>query len=164
MFKDYQIMNEINVTHLNPLCIGTDTLPAHKCAGKCPEFKGEQCNHCLVPDSSEIPNKLESIGDDAHIENHVSPLCRVDGKTALNNMESCYIEKKKHAELLETEVARLNSIIERQKSEMVAMQVEIDLLTQAKKTEQAITQELDSIYLVDEYQPIALFISDEVQS
>ena len=23
-------------------------LTEHKCAGKCPEFKGEQCHHCLI--------------------------------------------------------------------------------------------------------------------
>ena len=23
-------------------------LTEHKCAGKCPEFNGEQCNHCLI--------------------------------------------------------------------------------------------------------------------
>ena len=63
---------------------------------------------------------LESMGDDSHIENHISPLCHVDEKTALNNM--------KQAEPLEKEVARLNSIVERQKSELVAMQIEIDLL------------------------------------
>ena len=64
---------------------------------------------------------IQSMGDDAHIENHISPLCHVDEKTALNNM--------KQAEPLETEVARLNSIVERLKAENVAMQARIDELT-----------------------------------
>lgn len=48
-------------------------LTEHKCKGKCPEFKGEQCNHCLVPDSnySEIPNSLDfAVGDVVVITNH----------------------------------------------------------------------------------------------
>ena len=52
-------------------------LTEHKCAGKCPEFKGEQCDHCLIPGNSEISNSSNFImGDDAHIENHISPKCR----------------------------------------------------------------------------------------
>ena len=37
---------------------------------KCPEFKGEQCNHCLVQPVET--RKIEDMGDDRHIENHVS--------------------------------------------------------------------------------------------
>ena len=49
----------------------------HPCAGKCPEFKGEQCDHCLIPGNSEISNSSNFImGDDAHIENHISPKYR----------------------------------------------------------------------------------------
>ena len=52
-------------------------LTEHKCAGKCPEFKGEQCDHCLIPGNSQISNSSNFImGDDAHIENHISPKCR----------------------------------------------------------------------------------------
>ena len=36
---------------------------------------------------------------------------------ALSRMESCYIEQKKHVELLQTEVTRLNSTVERLKAE-----------------------------------------------
>lgn len=69
-----------------------------------------------------------------HIENHVSPHCIIDGMSAsehvrinaLSRMESCYIEKKKQCELLQTEIARLNAIVERQKAEMVVMQIELD--------------------------------------
>lgn len=105
-------------------------LTEHKCAGKCPEFKGEQCHHCLIPGNSEISNGSDFImGDDAHIENHISPLCLSDSRKnesqsplsikqdALSRMESCYIEQKKHVELLQTEVTRLNSTVERLKAE-----------------------------------------------
>ena len=145
-------MNDINVTE-------------HKCKGKCPEFKGEQCNHCIIPENdvialdrnATVPNdgavakterlnrcnstKLESMGDDTHIENHVSPLCVVDFSKndsqtdlsikddALNRMESCYIDKKKQVEQLQTEVARLNAVVERLKTENLAMQARIDELT-----------------------------------
>lgn len=114
-------------------------LTEHKCAGKCPEFKTEQCHHCLIPGNSEISNSSDFImGDDAHIENHISPLCLSDSRKnesqspwsikqdALSRMESCYIEQKKHVELLQTEVTRLNSTVERLKAENVAMQVELD--------------------------------------
>ena len=84
---------------------------------------------------------IQSMGDDTHIENHVSPLCHVDEKTALNNM--------KQAEPLEKEVARLNSIVERQKSELVAMQIEIDLLNkivEAVKREFCIFHEFTKLF------------------
>lgn len=42
-------------------------LTEHKCKGKCPEFKGEQCTHCLV----------SCMGNDKHLENHISSRCRV---------------------------------------------------------------------------------------
>ncbi|HCQ9956814.1 TPA: hypothetical protein OMQ75_001115 [Acinetobacter baumannii] len=45
-------------------------LTEHKCKNKCPEFKGEQCNHCLVQPVEQ--RKIEDMGDDRHIENHVS--------------------------------------------------------------------------------------------
>ena len=69
------------------------------------------------------------LGDDAHIENHISPLCLSDSRKnesqsplsikqdALSRMESCYIEQKKHVERLQTEVTRLNSTVERLKAE-----------------------------------------------
>ena len=57
---------------------------------------------------------------------HCADKC--DKQSTLNHIESCYIGKKKQVELLQTEIARLNAIIERQKSELVAMQVKIDEL------------------------------------
>ena len=102
----------------------------HPCANKCSEFKGEQCHHCLIPGNSEISNSSDFImGDDTHIENNISPLCLSDSRKnesqspwsikqdALSRMESCYIEQKKHVELLQTEVTRLNSTVERLKAE-----------------------------------------------
>ncbi|WAU72405.1 hypothetical protein [Acinetobacter sp. TR11] len=102
-------------------------LTEHKCAGKCPEFKGEQCHHCLIPGNSEISNSSDFImGDDAHIENHISPLCLSDSRKneskspwsikedALSRMESHYIEQKKQVELLKTEKLAMQAEIDEQ--------------------------------------------------
>ena len=102
----------------------------HPCAGKCSEFnkEGGQCFHCLI---NETVNRINTndMGDDTHIENHISPLCLSDSRKnesqsplsikqdALSRMESCYIEQKKHVERLQTEVTRLNSTVERLKAE-----------------------------------------------
>lgn len=53
-----------------------------------------------------------------HIENHVSPHCRIDG-----------ISVGEHAKekLYQVEIARLNAKIERLKTENVVMQVELDM-------------------------------------
>ena len=87
-------MNEINVTQ-------------HKCKGKCPEFKGEQCGHCLISDS-EIPNELP-----------------------------------------QTEVAHLNAVVERLKTEMVAMQarkkISQDLLQMMQGDEEYICTQCDML-------------------
>ncbi|MDH0032038.1 MULTISPECIES: hypothetical protein [unclassified Acinetobacter] len=64
--------------------------------------------------------KTDSLGDDTHVE------------------------KKQQVELLQTEVARLNHKCEMQATEMLAMQAEIDLLRDAKATEQAIEREINS--------------------
>ncbi|ENX57625.1 hypothetical protein F902_02022 [Acinetobacter higginsii] len=42
-----------------------NNLTEHKCKGKCSEYKGEQCKHCLI------------LGDDKHLDHHLSPNCRV---------------------------------------------------------------------------------------
>jgi len=39
-------------------------LTEHKCAGKCPEFNGEQCNHCLIIESETAPVALFVSGLD----------------------------------------------------------------------------------------------------
>ena len=116
----------------------------HPCANKCSEFKdGEQCFFCLINETvnrgvysmHRTEHRIDHIVepndmvDDAHIENHISPLCLSDSRKnesqsplsikqdALSRMESCYIEQKKHVELLQTEVTRLNSTVERLKAE-----------------------------------------------
>ena len=125
----------------------------HPCANKCSEFKnGGQYFYCLINETvnqgvysmhrteHQIDHIVEpnDMGDDTNIENHISPLCLSDSRKnesqsplsikqdALSRMESCYIEQKKHVELLQTEVTRLNSTVERLKAENVAMQVELD--------------------------------------
>lgn len=56
---------------------------------------------------------------------------KTDSCDALSRMESCYIEKKKQCELLQTEIARLNNTVERLKTEKLSMQVRIDELSKA---------------------------------
>ncbi|WHP06789.1 hypothetical protein QLH32_04775 [Acinetobacter corruptisaponis] len=56
----------------------------------------------------------------------------------------------RQVELLQTEVARLNHKCERQAAEIVAMQVEIDLLKSAKETERAIEEEIDAVVCLRE--------------
>jgi len=57
----------------------------HPCAGKCSEFKeGGQCFHCLINETvnrgvysmhrTEHRINTNDMGDDTHIENHISPL------------------------------------------------------------------------------------------
>ena len=41
-------------------------LTEHKCAGKCPEFKGEQCHHCLVQHIEKREFELDLAPDDAY--------------------------------------------------------------------------------------------------
>ena len=81
----------------------------HPCANKCSEYKAEQCKSCLIQETKVqgvyVMGKADYMGDDAHID------------------------KKKQCEPLQTEVARLNATIERQKAEMVVMQVQINELT-----------------------------------
>ena len=59
----------------------------HPCKNKCPNFTDEQCCHCLLKEPSAqafnlndtVATALDGLGDDAHIENHVSPQCVVGG-------------------------------------------------------------------------------------
>ena len=43
-------------------------LTEHKCAGKCPEFKGEQCNHCLVQQIEKREFELGVAPDEAYVK------------------------------------------------------------------------------------------------
>ena len=58
----------------------------HPCSGKCRRFKeGRQCSYCLINETliqgvyliyrTEHRINTNDLGDDAHIENHISPLC-----------------------------------------------------------------------------------------
>ncbi len=43
-------------------------LTEHKCAGKCPEFKTEQCNHCLIQQIEKREFELGVAPDDAYVK------------------------------------------------------------------------------------------------
>ena len=43
-------------------------LTEHQCKGKCPEFKGEQCNHCLVQQIEKREFELGLAPDDAYVK------------------------------------------------------------------------------------------------
>ena len=43
-------------------------LTEHKCAGKCPEFNGEQCNHCLIQQIEKREFELGLAPDDAYVK------------------------------------------------------------------------------------------------
>lgn len=43
-------------------------LTEHKCAGKCPEFKTEQCNHCLIAQVEKREFDLGLAPDDAYVK------------------------------------------------------------------------------------------------
>ena len=70
----------------------------HPCANKCGEFKeGGQCFHCLINETvnrgvysmHRTEHRIDHIVepndmvDDAHIENHISPLCKTESQPAL---------------------------------------------------------------------------------
>ena len=70
----------------------------HPCANKCGEFKeGGQCFHCLINETvnrgvysmHRTEHRIDLIvqpndmGDDAHIENHISPLCKTESQPVL---------------------------------------------------------------------------------
>ena len=109
------------------------------------------------------------MGDDAHIENHISPLCLSDSRKnesqsplsikqdALSRMESCYIEQKKHVELLQTEVTRLNSTVERLKAEN-------KMLHEAAATHLKNQMHFEKLYdaLVEQLYPYALDLNEPI--
>ncbi|OFE44660.1 hypothetical protein [Acinetobacter towneri] len=43
-------------------------LTEHKCAGKCPEFKTEQCNHCLIQQIEKREFDLGLAPDEAYVK------------------------------------------------------------------------------------------------
>lgn len=48
--------------------MNTTNLTEHKCKGKCPEFKHEQCNHCLVNQLEKREFELGLAPDDAYVK------------------------------------------------------------------------------------------------
>lgn len=70
-------------------------------------------------------------------------------------------ESNIHLQLLETELHRQQQLVEQLKAENLALKSRIELLTGAKKTEQMVERDLDAICMIDEYQPVALFVADE---
>ena len=46
-------------------------LTEHKCAGKCPEFKGEQCHHCLIQQIEKQEFELGLAPDEAYVKTTV---------------------------------------------------------------------------------------------
>lgn len=97
----------------------------HPCANKCSEFKnGEQCFFCLINETvnrgvysmhrTEHRINTNDLGDDAHIENHISPLCKTESQPVLI-------------------VERDNQIIERLKVENVVLQAKVDELQAENK-------------------------------
>ena len=111
----------------------------HPCANKCSEFKTEQCNHCLIPGNSEISNSSNFImGDDAHIENHISPLCKTESQPVLI-------------------VERDNQIIER-------LKVENKMLHEAASTHLKNQMHFKKLYdaLVEQLYPYAIDLEEPV--
>ncbi len=125
----------------------------HPCANKCSEFKTEQCHHCLIPGNSEISNGSDFImGDDAHIENHISPLCKTESQPVL---------------IVESD----NQIIERLKVENVVLQAKVDelqaenkILNQAASTHLKNQMHFKKLYdaLVEQLYPYAIDLEEPV--
>ena len=45
-------------------------LTEHKCAGKCPEFKEEQCHHCLIAEGETAPVVALFVSDLSDVEKY----------------------------------------------------------------------------------------------
>ena len=141
----------------------------HPCAGKCRRFKeGRQCSYCLINEAliqgvyliyrteHQIDHIVEpnDMGDDAHIENHISPLCKTESQPVL---------------ILESG----NQIIERLKAENVVLQAKVDelqvenkILNQAASTHLKNQMHFKKLYdaLVEQLYPYALSLDEPVDS
>ncbi|MEG2559442.1 MAG: hypothetical protein RSA22_07300 [Acinetobacter sp.] len=88
----------------------------HPCANKCSEYKAEQCKSCLIQETKVqgvyVMGKADDMGDDAHIENHISPNCRIN----------CFQDDT----TMGTRTVDIEAENERLKTENIAMQAEID--------------------------------------
>lgn len=120
----------------------------HPCAGKCSEFKeGGQCFYCLI--DSVV---ADDLGDDTHIENHISPLCKTESQPV-------------------SIVERDNQIIERLKVENVVLQAKVDelqaenkILNQAASTHRRNQKHYMDLYhrLIEQLYPYAIDLEDPV--
>ena len=134
----------------------------HPCANKCSEFKEEQCHHCLINETriqgvylihrTEHRINTDDMGDDTHIENHISPLCKTESQTV---------------SILESD----NQIIERLKAENVVLQAKVDelqaenkILNQAASTHLKNQMHFKKLYdaLVEQLYPYAIDLEDPV--
>ena len=139
----------------------------HPCAGKCRRFKeGRQCSYCLINETliqgvyliyrteHQIDHIVEpnEMGDDAHIENNISPKCKTECQPVL---------------ILE----RDNQIIERLKVENVVLQAKVDelqaenkILNQAASTHLKNQMHFKKLYdaLVEQLYPYALSLDEPV--
>ena len=134
----------------------------HPCANKCSEFKEEQCHHCLINETriqgvylihrTEHRINTNDMGDDSHIENHISPLCKTESQPVL---------------ILE----RDNQIIERLKVENVVLQAKVDelqaenkILNQAASTHLKNQMHFKKLYdaLVEQLYPYAIDLEEPV--
>ena len=133
----------------------------HPCANKCGEFKdGAQCFYCLINETvkrgvysmhrTEHRINTNDMGDDTHIENHISPLCKTESQPALI-------------------VERDNQIIERLKVENVVLQAKVDelqvenkILNQAAATHLRNQHRFKGLYddLVEQLYPYALDLGE----
>ena len=139
----------------------------HPCAGKCRRFKeGRQCSYCLINETRiqgvylihrtehriDLIVEPNDMGDDAHIENHISPLCKTESQPVLI-------------------VERDNQIIERLKVENVVLQAKVDelqvenkILYQAAATHRRNQNHFMDLYnrLVEQLYPYAIDLEDHV--
>lgn len=139
----------------------------HPCANKCSEFKdGEQCHHCLINETvhrgvysmHRTEHRIDHIvepndmGDDTHIENHISPLCKTTSQPVL---------------IVESD----NQLIERLKAENVVLQAKVDelqaenkILNQAAATHLRNQNHFMDLYnrLVEQLYPYAIDLEDHV--
>ena len=139
----------------------------HPCANKCSEFKeGGQCFYCLINETvnrgvysmHRTEHRIDHIvepndmGDDTHIENHISPLCKTESQPVLI-------------------VERDNQIIERLKVENVVLQAKVDelqaenkILNQAASTHLKNQMHFKKLYdaLVEQLYPYAIDLEEPV--
>lgn len=140
----------------------------HPCAGKCSEFKdGSQCFYCLINETvnrgvysmhrTEHRINTNDMGDDTHIENHISPHCRIN----------CFQDDTE----IGTRTVDIEAENERLKTENLAMQAKVDelqaenkMLHEAAATHLRNQNQFMGLYnrLVEQLYPYAIDLEDPV--